>query len=154
MRAAAQKKLTRIATAPGARGAAVLALALAAVPARADFSCPDQLEVRQSATPPAGWTVSYSEVPPRLSGVMIFDGQPSNKASLKYDRRKSTAKELILIWTLRDSPRSHYVQCTYERTTAIITSALPPGTASCELVFDRTTSYPSGALPVKRMVCR
>jgi hypothetical protein len=136
------------------RIAGAIALAAGAVPALADFSCPDQLEVRQSANPPAGWTVSYSEVPPRLSGVAIFDGQPSNKVSLKYDRRKSTAKELILIWTLRDSPRSHYVQCAYERTTAIITAPLPPGTASCELVFDRTTSYPSGALPVKRMVCR
>jgi hypothetical protein len=151
LRAAAHKG-TRSFGSARVGGAAVLALA--AVSAHADFSCPDQLDVRQSATPPAGWTVSYSEVPPRLSGVTIFDGQPSNKVSLKYDRRKATAKELILIWTLRDSARSHYVQCAYQRTTAIVTSALPPGTASCELVFDRTTSYPSGALPVKRMVCR
>lgn len=147
-----QKQTPRISTAARACGAVVVALA--SVSAHADFSCPDQIEVRQTATPPAGWTVSYSEAPPRLSGVTIFDGQPSNKVSLRYDRRKATAKELILIWTLRDSVRSHYVQCTYERTTAIITAALPPGTVSCELVFDRTTSYPSGALPVKRMVCR
>jgi hypothetical protein len=134
----------------------VLALlaGLAAGPARGDFSCPDQLEVQQRAAAPAGWTVSYSEVPPRLSGVTLLDGQPSNKAALKYDRRKSTGRELTLIWLLRDSPRSHYVQCSYERTTAQIVAPLPPGTKSCEPVFDRTTSYPSGALPVKRMVCR
>jgi hypothetical protein len=131
-----------------------LACALATGLARADYSCPDQLEVQQRANPPSGWTVTYSEVPPRLSGVTIFDGQPSNKVSLKYDRRKSTAKELTLVWTLPDSPRSHYVQCAYERTTAQISSPLPPGTNRCEVVFDRTMAYPSGALPVKRMVCR
>jgi hypothetical protein len=128
--------------------------ALTAGAARAEFACPDQLDVQQRATPPAGWTVSYSEVPPRLAGVALFDGQPANKVALKYDRRKSTGRELTLIWLLRESPRSHYVQCTYERTTAQIVAPLPPGMRSCEVVFDRTTSYPSGGLPVKRMVCR
>jgi hypothetical protein len=135
-------------------GVCTILAAMSVGTARADFSCPDQLDVQQRAAPPHGWAVNYSEVPPRLSGVTLFDGQPSNKVALKYDQRKSTARELILMWTLRETPRSHYVQCSYERTTAQIAAPLPPGTTSCEVVFDRTAAYPSGALPVKRMVCR
>jgi len=133
----------------------VLALAgVAAADARAEVSCPDQLDVAQQAQPPAGWAVSYAGTAPRLAGVTLFDGQPSNRVSLKHDQRKQTARELILIWNLRDTPRSHYLQCSYERTTATISTPLPPGIRECEVAFDLTSTYPGGAMPVKRMVCR
>jgi len=131
-----------------------LALLGSAAVGRAEVSCPDQLDVAQRAEAPSGWSVSYSEIPARLSGVTLFDGPPANRVSLKYDRRRQTGKELILTWVLRDTPRSHYLQCSYERTTAQINTALPPGTSRCDVVFDRTTSYPGGGLPVKRMVCQ
>ncbi len=121
---------------------------------RAEVACPDQVSVQQQAQPPAGWSVSYSGAGALLSAVTIFDGPPSNRASLKYDARRQTRRELTLTWTLRNSPRNHYLQCSYEQTTAQLSMALPPGTRECQVVFDRTTSYPSGALPVKRMVCR
>lgn len=121
---------------------------------RAEFSCPDTLSVSQRADPPRGWSVTYAEQAPRLSGVTIFDGQPANRASIKYTNRRQNAKEMILTWDLGDSPRSFYLQCSYERSTAQIASALPPGVRTCEVVYDRTVSYPGGALAVKRMVCR
>ena len=133
---------------------AVLALLGGADVARAEVSCPDQLQVEQRAQAPSGWSVAYSDIGPRLSGITLFDGPPANRSSLKYDRRRQTATELILTWILRDSPRSHYLLCSYERTTAQINTALPPGTGRCDVVFDRTTSYPGGGLPVKRMVCQ
>jgi hypothetical protein len=133
----------------------VLCLALASTsPARAEMTCPDTLGVQQRAETPAGWSVSYVEQAPRLSGVAIFDGQPANRATLKYNWRRQTAKELILRWDLILNPRSYYLQCSYERTTAQISSALPPGVRSCEVVYDRNVSYPGGGLAVKRMVCR
>lgn len=128
--------------------------ATAAGSARAEVSCPDQLSVQQRAEAPSGWSVSYSDTPPRLTGVTLFDGPPSNRVSLKYNRRRQTGKELILSWILPDSPRSHYLLCSYERTTAQINTALPPGTRRCDVVFDRSTSYPGGGLPVKRMFCQ
>ena len=91
--------------------------------ARAEVGCPDQLEVEQRAQAPAGWFVGYSEIAPRLSGVTLFDGPPANRVSLKYARRRQTGTELILTYGLRDSPRSHYLQCSYERTTAQINTA-------------------------------
>jgi hypothetical protein len=122
--------------------------------AGAEVSCPDRLSVQQQAQAPNGWAVSYSGIPPRLSGVTLFDGPPANRVSLKHNRRRQAQRELILTWTLRHSPRSHYLQCSYERTTASISMPLPPGTTQCEVAYDLTTSYAGGAMPVKRMVCR
>jgi hypothetical protein len=137
-------------------GLAVPGLLAAAVgsAAGAEVSCPDQLGVEQRAQAPDGWTVNYSGIAPRLSGVKIFDGPPANRASLKHTRRRQARRELILTWQLRHTPRSHYLQCSYERTTASISMALPPGTEECEVAYDLTSSYPGGAMPVKRMVCR
>jgi len=141
-----------------ARAAIASAIAMAgcglAQAVRAEVSCPDHLQVVQQVQAPAGWAVSHSGSAPRLAGVTLFDGPPSNRVSLQSDRRKQSGRELILSWQLRESPRSHYLQCSYERTTAVLSAPLPPGVHECEVVFDLTTSYPGGAMPVKRMVCR
>jgi hypothetical protein len=133
-----------------------LTLGLLGLPAAAlaEVTCPDTLSVQQRAEPPTGWVVNYVEQAPRLSGVTIFDGQPANRVSLKYSKRRQSNHELIVTWDLSDSPRSFYLQCSYERTTAQIASPLPPGARVCEVVYDRTVSYPGGALAIKRMVCR
>ena len=138
----------------GVLASGIFTLGCTAEIVHAEVSCPDQLSVQQRADPPAGWSVQYQETAPRLSAVTIYDGPPANRVSLKYDQRKQTARELILIWTLPDGPRSYYLQCGYERTSAQISSPLPPGVRECQVVMDRTTSYPGGGLAVKRMVCR
>lgn len=127
---------------------------IAAANAHADVSCPDRLAVEQKAEVPANWSVGYSEVPPRLAGVTFFDGPPANGVSLKFDRSKRTGKELVQTWNLPDSPRNHYLQCSYERTTATISTPLPRGVRFCEIVYDASTTYAGGAMPVKRMFCR
>jgi hypothetical protein len=136
------------------RRRAPLALALLAVTAHAEVGCPDQLGVEQRAEVPPGWTVAYGAPPFRLSAVTLFDGPPASRASLRYDERRQSARELTLVWKLRQSPRSHYLHCAYERTAATISMALPPGVQVCTLVFDRTGSYPGGGMPVKRMTCQ
>lgn len=121
---------------------------------RAELACPDSLEVQQRATAPAGWNASYSEQAPRLDGVTIFDGPPANRASIKYNLRRQTGSELRLRWDLTYSPRSYYLQCHYERTTALISAPLPAGVRGCEVAYDRNVSYPGGGMAVKRTVCR
>ena len=131
-------------------GAGMLGSALA----HAELACPDTLEVQQRANTPNGWNASYNEQAPRLTGVTVFDGPPANRASVKYNYRRQIARELNLIWNLTYNPRSYYVQCQYERTTALISAALPAGTRGCQVVFDKNTTYPGGGMAVKRMVCR
>ncbi|HTS54925.1 MAG TPA: STY0301 family protein [Burkholderiales bacterium] len=133
---------------------AAAALLTLPVAGRAEIACPDTLSVDQRADPPSGWSVAYGEQAPRLSGVTIFDGQPANRVSIKYNHRRQNDKESILSWDLGTNPRSFYLQCSYERTTAQIATALPPGVRTCEVVQDRTVSYPGGGFAIKRMVCR
>ena len=127
---------------------------LAAQASRAEFACPDSLEVQQRATPPSGWNASYSEQVPRLVGVTIFDGPPSSRASVKPNMRWQSGAETRLRWDLIYSPRSHYVQCQYERTSALISAPLPAGIRTCDVVYDRKVSYAGGGMAVKRMVCK
>jgi len=133
---------------------AAAALVWLPIAGRAELACPDTLGVNQHAEPPSGWGVTYGEQAPRLSGVTIFDGQPANRVSIKYTGRRQNDKELTLTWDLGSNPRSFYLQCSYERTTAQIATALPPGVRTCEVVYDRTTSYAGGGFAIKRMVCR
>jgi hypothetical protein len=139
------------------RGSKLLLLVanlLASTLAQAELACPDALEVQQRANTPDGWNAAYGEQAPRLTGVTVFDGPPANRASVKYNYRRQIARELHLIWNLTYNPRSYYVQCQYERTTALISAPLPAGTRGCQVVFDKNTSYPGGGMAVKRMVCR
>ena len=139
------------------RGSKLLLLVanlLASTLAQAELACPDVLEVQQRANTPDGWNAAYGEQAPRLTGVTVFDGPPANRASVKYNYRRQIARELHLIWNLTYNPRSYYVQCQYERTTALISAPLPAGTRGCQVVFDKNTSYPGGGMAVKRMVCR
>jgi len=141
-------------SATGYKWMATAALLSLTTAGRAEVHCPDTLSVSQRADPPTGWSVTYAEQAPRLAGVTIYDGQPANRVTIKYTNRKQSAKELILVWDLGDNPRSFYLQCSYERSTAQIASPLPPGVRNCEVVYDRTVSYPGGGFAVKRMVCR
>ena len=127
---------------------------LGSVNVSAETSCPASLSVRQSAEPPAGWTVMMAETPPRLAAVTLFDGQPANHVALKASKRQHSGTESRMTWMLPQTPRSIYLQCGYERTAALIAMPLPPGTSQCDVVFDRTTTYPSGASVIKRMVCK
>ncbi len=121
---------------------------------RAEMMCPDSLAVHQRAEVPAGWSVTLGETPPRLSSVTLYDGQPANRVSLKHTKRQSSGREITLTWILPETSRNIYLQCGYERTAALISSPLPPGTTRCDAVFDRTTTYAGGAAVIKRMVCR
>lgn len=136
------------------RAIAVGSMAFYVCAPRAETVCPDSLVVQQRADVPEGWSVAVSEIPPRLAGIALFDGQPGNRVTIKHNLRRQSRNETRLVWTLPETPRSIYLQCNYERTAVSITIALPPQTAHCDLVFDRMTSYPSGAPVVKRMVCK
>ena len=122
--------------------------------AHAETTCPDTLSVKQSAEVPAGWSVTLGETPPRLASVTLYDGQPANRAMLKVSKRQQSGSEMRVLWMLPETPRSIYLQCGYERTAALISTPLPPGTTRCDVVFDRLTTYPSGASVIKRMVCK
>lgn len=128
----------------------LLALAL---PAQAEVLCPDSIEVNQQATVAGDWTVLYTDPPLRLTGVTIYDGSPSQNHKVKPYSVKSARGELRVSWRLPESKRNFHLVCNYERTTASLTTLLPPGMNGCNAVFDRRVSYGNDTLAVKRMVC-
>lgn len=127
-------------------------LALAG-PVQAEVLCPDSLDVKQEASIAGDWMVSYTDPPLRLTGVTIYDGPPSQNHKVKPYSVKSTQGELRVSWRLPESKRNYHLACSYERTTASLTTLLPPGMNGCNAVFDRRVSYGNEALAVKRMVC-
>ena len=57
--------------------------------ARAESFCPAEIAVEQKAAAPApDWSVSYSGYQTAISGITIFDGPPSEQASLVPDNEK------------------------------------------------------------------
>ena len=135
------------------RASAFVLCAAASLVAHAEVACPGTLEVQQRASAPEGWTASYTNEAPRLLGISLFDGPPDNRSGMRYNYRRQIGRELHLIWTFAYSPRSHYLQCQYERTSALITAPLPAGTRGCEVVLERASGR-SGTMIVKRNVCR
>jgi hypothetical protein len=129
-----------------------LLLALAN-PAQAEVLCPDSLDVKQEALIAGDWMVSYTGPPLRLTGVIIYDGPPSQNHIVKPFSVKSTKGELRVSWRFPESKRNFHLACSYERTTISLTALLPPGMNGCNAVFDRRVSYGNEVLAVKRMVC-
>lgn len=132
-----------------------VAAALLALNVRAEVVCPDSLEVQQQAvTPSEDWTVTYTDPPLRLTGVIVYDGPPSQNRKVKPFSTRSTQGELRITWRLPESRRNFHLMCTYERTSAKLVTVLPPGVTGCNAVFDRRVSYGREGHAVKRMVCR
>lgn len=129
----------------------LLALAL---PAQAEVTCPDSIDVRQQAAAPSSdWAVGYTDPPMKLVGITVFDGPPSQNRRVKPFSTRTTKGELRVSWRLPESRRNYHLLCGYERTSATLTTVLPPGVNGCNAVFDRRVSYGIEGLAVKRMVC-
>ncbi len=121
---------------------------------RAEMQCPDTLSVNQRADPPTGWSVTYAEQAPRLSGVTIYDGQPANRVTIKYTNRKQSAKELILTGTWGTTRAAS----TSSAATSAPPRRSPPrclrGCVPARWCSTAPCPIPGGGFAVKRMVCR
>jgi hypothetical protein len=133
-----------------------LACAIAAPQlARAESSCPPQVAVGQKASAPGPeWSVSYSGYQTAVAGVTIFDGPPSEQASLVPDKEKTSGDNLIQIWQLPKSDRGYWLQCNYANTTAQISRRLPASVTRCDVVFDHNMRFSGGGNVVQSVNCK
>lgn len=104
-----------------------------------DSICPRSIDVKQAiSTVPSGWAVEYETTGNTLTQVTFFDGPPSEKASLVYDRyvKSKTGKDTAT-WTFSpQSKYSHYIACRYNDTSATLSRKLPDNTTECKVVYD------------------
>jgi len=135
-------------------GLIALACALAG-PRRAcaQATCPPELAVEQKAVAPeSGWTVTYSPYQTAIAGVTIFDGPPSEQASLVPDNQKTTADTVIQTWQLAGSGRGYWLQCEYANTTAQLYRGLPASVTRCEVSYARNLHFGGAGRPVVKSV--
>src|ERR1700735_4620387 len=124
--------------------------------ARAQATCPPALAVEQKASTPApDWTVSYSGYPTAVAGVTIFDGPPSEQASLVPDNEKTTEDTVIQTWRLAASARGYWLQCAYANTTAQISLRLPAEVTRCDVTAERNMRFGGeGRRVIKSVDCK
>jgi hypothetical protein len=123
--------------------------------ASAESACPAEVTVEQTASAPSpDWTVTYSGYQTAVSGVTIFEGPPSQQASLVPDNEKTSDDKEIQTWQLAKSDRGYWLQCQYANTTAQISRQLPASVARCDVVYDRNMRFGGGGLVVKSVNCK
>ena len=122
--------------------------------ALAESFCPAEIAVEQKGAAPApDWSVSYSGYQTAISGITIFDGPPSEQASLVPDNEKTSDDKVIQTWQLMKSDRGYWLQCQYANTTAQISRRLPASIARCDVVYDRNMRFGGGGMVVKSVNC-
>ncbi len=120
----------------------------------AQATCPPAISVEQKASAPAAdWTVAYSGFQTAVAGVTIFDGPPSQQASLVPDNEKTTKGAVIQTWRLAKSDRGYWLQCDYANTTAQIYRRLPADATRCDVTYERNVSFGEGGRVVKKVNC-
>jgi hypothetical protein len=121
--------------------------------AAAGISCPATIQTDQRASAPAPWTVAYGALPIALAQVTIFEGPPSEQATLVYDNEKKLPKEIVQSWNLGPSTHGYWLQCAYSSTTAIISRRLPDSVKHCEVRLARDSSFVNGQPVVNKAEC-
>ena len=120
--------------------------------ARAESACPATVAVEQKASAPApDWTVSYSGHETAVAGVTIFDGPPTEQASLVPDSEKTVGDNIIQVWELPKSGRGYWLQCNYANTTVQISRRLA-GVTRCDVVMDHNMRFGGGGGNVVKSV--
>jgi hypothetical protein len=121
--------------------------------AAAGIGCPATIQTEQKGSAPAPWAVSYGALPIALAQVTIFEGPPSEQASLVYDIEKKLPKEIVLTWNLGPSTHGYWLQCAYSSTTATISRRLPESVKHCEVRLARDSTFVNGQPVVNKAEC-
>jgi hypothetical protein len=121
-------------------------------------TCPAELAVvEQASVPNADWSVGYSGYKIALAGVTVFEGPPSEQASLVPDSDQTTKDTVVQTWRLLKSTRrywSYWLQCQYANTTAQIYRRLPADVTRCDVTYERNVFFGGGGRVVKRAECK
>ncbi len=91
----------------------------------ADPNCPASIVVEETLRKgQEGWTEGRSDIPLRLSGITIFEGDPKELASLIGEERKTSKTTMVSTW--RFTPGTQYwISCTYSGTRIVLSRPIP-----------------------------
>ena len=119
------------------------------------INCPAIIGTRQELTSAAnGWTPLLDDTPHNLAGITFYEGPPSEKASLAYDRIQRNKGEQVATWTFaRQEDRRIWLVCSYAGTAVELSRSLPPQITTCSVSYDPQQQV-AGLPLIKKIACR
>jgi hypothetical protein len=108
--------------------------------------CPEAISTEQKINDsPAGWNAIAGEKEHALMGVTIYDGNPSEMASLVPEEKKNGEYDLA-VWELRKPVKeSFWIECSYQDTNIKLAKAIDKKITVCEVTYDPKSSR--GGMP-------
>ena len=105
----------------------------------AEPNCPATLIVEETLKQtPEGWTQGRGDIPQRLSGITIFEGNPKELASLIGEQRK-TSNKMTSTW--RFTPGTQYwISCTYSGARITLSRPIPSSYRALVITYDMNVS--------------
>ncbi|MEO7936542.1 MAG: STY0301 family protein [Dokdonella sp.] len=137
----------------------LLALVLAGLASTAQsaplaIECPSSIAPTATVTnAPPGWSVVSGEASSPFDSLAIFDGNPSELASLVPDRDLPDTKVGArgeAEWDFEGGARNIWVGCSYSRTTVSLAQAIPDGSVKCRV---QATHESNGWQLAPKVVC-
>lgn len=103
------------------------------------IECPQTLDVKSTATPPAGWQVVNSGSANTLDRIGFYSGPPAERASLVPDKSQNKMGESKDIWTFSpNAAETIWAECVYTGTTLTIAKPMEHGVTTCEVRYKTT----------------
>jgi len=106
----------------------------------AEPTCPASLVVEETLKQGhEGWTEGRSEIPLRLAGITIFEGDPKEQSSLIGEQRKTSRNTMVSTW--RFTPGAQYwISCTYSGTRIVLSRPIPLNYRALVITYDMNVS--------------
>jgi hypothetical protein len=123
------------------RVALVVTLLFMTLPIQAaEPNCPASIAVEETLKQrPEGWTEGRSDIPLRLAGITIFEGDPKEQASLIGEQRKSSRNTMVSTWRFTPSAQ-YWISCTYSGTRIVLSRPIPLNYRVLVITYDMNVS--------------
>jgi hypothetical protein len=106
----------------------------------ADPNCPASLVVDETLKQShEGWTEGRADIPRRLAGITIFDGDPKEQASLIGEQRKTSRNTMVSTWQFT-SGAQYWISCTYSGTRIVLSRPIPLNYRAFVITYDMNVS--------------
>ena len=132
----------------------LIGLATSALSAPLTIECPASIKPAASiSVVPPGWSVISGEANSPFDSLAIFDGNPSELASLVPDRDlpdTKTGARGEAEWNFEGGAKNIWVGCSYARTNVSLAQAIPDGVVKCRV---QATHETEGWTLAPKVVC-
>lgn len=109
-----------------------------APPTRELLTCPESIQVDETAAPLKGWKSSSSTVERKFERVSIYNGKEGEKEfELAPDDQKEEKSTVVQTWRLKGYRTMNiFMRCRYRGTAAVVSADVSPAIETCTFTFE------------------